>query len=100
MGLRVESRNCEKLRTGIIWIGPFTRRVSMDLGHGERESVVTIPPAVRPAVARAEPATTAVTARAQQARTVVGVVDGFMHVNDVPQTHRFDLLVRELLADE
>ena len=40
------------------------------------------------------------TVRAQQARIAVGVVDGFVHGNDVPQTHGFDLLVRELLTDE
>ena len=71
-----------------------------DLRHGKREPVVTIPPVVRPVVVRAEPATTVVTARAQQARTAAGVVDGLVHGNDVPQTHRFDLLVRELLTDE
>lgn len=71
-----------------------------DLRHGEREPVVTIPPAVRPAVARAEPASTVATVRAQQARTAVGVVDRFVHGNDPDQTHRFDLLVRELLTDE
>ncbi len=71
-----------------------------DLRHGEREPAVTTPPDVRPAVARAEPATIAATARAQQARTAAGVVNGFVHGNDVPQTHGFDLLVRELLTDE
>lgn len=68
--------------------------------HGEREPAATTPPEVRPAAARTEPATTAATARAQQARTAVGVVDRFVHGNDPNQTHRFDILVRELLTDE
>ncbi len=71
-----------------------------NLRHGEREPEATNPPAVRPAVVRAEPATIVATVRAQQARNAVGVVDGFVHGNDVPQTHCFDLLVRELLTDE
>ena len=71
-----------------------------DLRSNEREPVGTSPPAARPAVARAEPATIAATARAQQARIAVGVVDEFVHGNDVPQTHLLDLLVRELLTDE
>ena len=68
--------------------------------HGEREPAVTIPPEARPADPRAEPATTVVTARDQQVRIAVGVVDGFVHYDDPPDTHGFDLLVRELLADE
>ena len=71
-----------------------------DLRHGEREPVATIPPVVRPAAARVEPATNAVTVRVEQERIAVGIVDGFMHGNDVPQTHHFDLLVREFLTDE
>ncbi len=71
-----------------------------DLRHSKREPVVTIPPVARPVVVRVEPATTAATARAQQVRIADGVVVGFVHSNDVPQTHRFDLLVRELLTDE
>ena len=71
-----------------------------DLRHGKREPEATKPPVVRPAAACAEPATTAVTVRAQQVRTAVGIVDGFVHGNDVPKTHRFDLLVRELQTDE
>ena len=59
-----------------------------------------MPPAVRPAAAREEPATIAVTVRVQQVRIAVGVIDGFVHGNNVPQTHRFDLLVRELQTDE
>ncbi len=74
--------------------------LSTDLRHGEREPAVTTPPDARPAVVCAEPATSAVTARAQQARIAFGVVDGLVHGNDRPQTHCFDLLVRELLADE
>lgn len=68
--------------------------------HGEREPVVTIPSAVRPVVVRAEPAAIVFTVRTQQERTAVGVVDGFVHGNDVPQTHLPDLLVRELLTNE
>jgi len=68
--------------------------------HGEREPAVTIPPEARPADPRAEPATTVVTARDQQVRIAVGVVDGFVHYDDPPDTHGFDLLVRELLANE
>jgi len=73
-----------------------------DLRHGEREPVVTIPPPVGgPVVARAEPATTAVMACAQQARIAADeVVDRFVHCDDPPPTHGFELLVRELLADE
>ena len=70
------------------------------LRHVKREPVVTIPPAARPDAARAEPATNVVTVRVQQERIAVGVVDGFVHGNDVPQTHGFDLLVRELLTNE
>lgn len=76
----------------------FTRRTN--LRFDEREPVVTTPPVVRPVVARVEPVTIVATVREQQARTAVGVVDGFVHGNDVPQTHGFDLLVRELQADE
>ena len=68
--------------------------------HGEREPAVTIPPVVRSAAARAKPATNVVTARVQQVRIAVGIVDGFVHYDDRPQPHGFDLLVRELLADE
>jgi len=75
-------------------------RLRADLRHGEREPAVTMPPVVRPDVVRVEPATSVVTVRAQQVRIAVGVVDGFVHGNDVPQPHRFDLLVRELLTDE
>jgi len=71
-----------------------------DLRHGEREPDATTPPAVRPVAARVEPATIAATARVQQERTAAGVVDGFVHRNDVPHTHGFDLLVRKLLTDE
>ena len=59
-----------------------------------------MPPAARPAVVRVEPATNGVTARVQQARTAAGNVDGFVHGNDVPQTHLLDFLIRELLTDE
>ena len=59
-----------------------------------------MPPAVRPAEVRMKPATTVVTIRVQQARIAVGVVDWFVHGNDPDQTHRLDLLVRELLTDE
>src|SRR3989338_10195874 len=68
--------------------------------HGKREHAVTIPPVARPAVVRVEPATTVATVRVQQVRNAVGVVDGFVHGNDVPQTHGFDLLVRALQTDE
>lgn len=71
-----------------------------DLRHGEREPEVTIPPVARPAAVRAEPGTIVETERVQQARNAVGVVDGFVHDKDVPQTHGFDLLVRELLTDK
>ena len=74
--------------------------LSTDLRDGEREPEVTNPPEARPVAARAEPATNAVTARAQQDRNAVGVVDGFVHGNDVPQPHCFDLLIRELLTNE
>ncbi len=78
------------------------QRLRTDLRHGEREPEpeVTTPPVVMPFAVRVEPATTADTARAQQARIAVGVVDGFVHGNDVRQTHGFDLLVRELLTGE
>ncbi len=59
-----------------------------------------MPPVERPLVARLEPATIDATVRVQQDRIAAGVVDGFVHGNDVPQTHRFDLLVGELLTDE
>ena len=68
--------------------------------HGEREPVDTIPPVERLPAERVEPATIVGTVRAQQERIAVGVVDGFVHGNDVPQTHLLDLLVRELLTDE
>ena len=71
-----------------------------DLRHGKREPVVTIPPAARPDAVRAEPATNVATVRVQQARIADGVAHGFVHGNDVPQTHLLDLLVRELLTDE
>ena len=59
-----------------------------------------MPPAARSDVGRAEPATTDVTARVQQARIAVGIAHGFVHGNDVPQPHRFDLIIPELLTDE
>ncbi|MEK7179068.1 MAG: hypothetical protein AAB727_02315, partial [Patescibacteria group bacterium] len=69
------------MRTGL-----FVRRSLGEGGrHGEREPAATMPPEVRPAVVRVEPATTVVTVRAQQVRIAVGVVDGFVHGNDVPQ---------------
>src|SRR3989338_8600043 len=55
-----------------------------DLRHGKREPAVTIPPVVRPDAVREEPATIAATVSAQQERIAVGVVDGFVHGNDVP----------------
>lgn len=66
----------------------------------EREPEATTPPAVRPAAARAQPATTAAPARAEQARTAVGIFDRFVHSDDPDQAHGFDVLVREVLADE
>lgn len=57
-------------------------------------------PVVRLVVARAQPATNAVPVRAEQARIAVGILDRFVHGNDPPETHRFDLLVREVLADK
>ena len=60
----------------------------------------TIPPVARPVVARTEPATIAATVRDQQVRIAVGVVDRLVHDDNPDQTHRFDLLVRELLTDE
>ncbi len=68
--------------------------------NDERETDPTTPPAVRPAVARVQPATIVAPGRAEQARNASGIFDGFVHSNDPPETHRFDLLVREVLADE
>lgn len=59
-----------------------------------------MPPVARSAAVRVKPVTMAVMARAQQARIAVKVVDGLVHDNDAPQSHRFDLLIRELLANE
>src|SRR3989344_3776390 len=59
-----------------------------------------MPPAARSDVGRAEPATTDVTARVQQARIAVGIAHGFVHGNDVPQPHGFNLIIPELLTDE
>jgi hypothetical protein len=70
--------------------------VRVDLRHGKREPVAATPPVVRPAEAHAEPATVVV----QQARIADGVVDGFVHGNNVPQTHGFDLTIRKFLTDE
>ena len=91
MGLRTKFKGTEV---------PRILGLRTDLRHGEREPVVTIPPVVRPVVARIEPATTAVTVRAEQARIADGVIDRFVHGDNPDQTHRFDLLVRELLTDE
>ena len=66
----------------------------------EREPVVTTPLVERPAATRVEPATIAATVRAEQVRIAVEVVDGFVHRNDIPQTHGFNFLVREKFADE
>ena len=71
-----------------------------DLRHGEREPVVTKPPAARSAAVRIEPATIIATVHAQQDRIAVGVFDRFVHGNYVAQPHSPDLLVRELLTDE
>ncbi len=48
----------------------------------------------------AEPTTNTVPARAEQARIAVGIFDGFVHRDDVPQAHLFQLLVRERVADQ
>lgn len=90
-GLRAKSKGTEV---------PRVLGLRTDLRHDKREPVDMTKPAARPAVARVEPATNAAKARAKQVRIAVGVVDGFVHGNDVPQTHRFDLLIRELLTDE
>ena len=68
--------------------------------HGERKPAVTTPLAARHAVVCVEPATKVVTVRAQQGQTAAGVVDGFVHDDDPPEAHGFDLLIRELLTDE
>lgn len=49
---------------------------------------------------RVETATTKRRTHLQKKWPVVGVVNGFVHNNNTPQTHRFDILVRELLTDE
>ncbi len=101
IGLRVQTKGIEVPRVlGLRADLCVLRSLRGGGRHGEREPVATRPPDARPAVVCAEPATSAVTARAQQARIAFGVVDGLVHGNDRPQTHCFDLLVRELLADE
>ncbi len=71
-----------------------------DLRNGEREPAATVPPAARLAVARAQPATTIVTVRVEQGRSATGILDGFVHGNDPPKTHRLDLLVRKHFTDK
>lgn len=59
----------------------------------------TTPPAVRPITGCAKLHT--ITVQAQQARTdTIGFFNAFVHDNNIPQTHRFDIIVRELLTDE
>ncbi len=91
MGLRTKFKGTEV---------PRILGLRTDLRHGEREPAVTTPPEARPVIARIEPATTAATVRVQQVRIADGVIDRLVHRNDPDQTHRFDLLVRELLKDE
>jgi len=70
------------------------------LRDDEREPAVTIPPAVRLAVVRVQPATTVAPVRAEQVRNAAGILDRFVHSDDPYHAHGFDVLVREVLADE
>lgn len=68
---------------------------------GEREPVVTIPPVARTDAAHVEqPATIVTAARAQEVRGGNEIREGFVHDDDPQEAHRFQLLVRELFADE
>lgn len=66
----------------------------------ERETTTAVPVTVRPTIVGVEPTTTTVPVGAEQARTPVGILDGFVHRDDVPQTHSFQLLIRERVADQ
>src|SRR3989344_1099560 len=68
--------------------------------HGERDPEATKPPEGIPVATLVEPAAKAVTTSAPQSRNAAGVAHRFVHDNDVPQTHGFHLLFRELLTDE
>lgn len=66
---------------------------------GEREPTVAAPLAAGEVVERVE-GVNAVTERGQEVREVVGILDRIVHRDDPPETHLFDLLVREHRSDE
>ena len=70
------------------------------LRDDEREATVATPPAAGVVVRDVQPPAVAATTRAEQVRTAVGILDGRVHAHDPPETHRLELLVAELLADE
>ena len=71
-----------------------------NLRDSERETTMAVPEAVKSVIVGVEPTTITAPVRAEQARNAVGILDGFMHRDDVPQTHNFQLLVRERVSDQ
>jgi len=70
------------------------------LRSNEGETVLTIPPAARVAAVRAKPRIAIEPTRTEQVQVAVRILYGFVHDNDPAKTHRFDFLIRELLADK
>ena len=67
----------------------------------ENETIHTTPPAARVAIERVEPPTYyAVAVSTEKVLSAAGIIDGFVHRDEPDQTHRFDVLIREILADE
>ena len=66
----------------------------------ERETTTVAPAGARPDTVGAEPTTINAPAGVEQVRNAAGILDGFVHRNDVPQTHLFQLLIRERVADQ
>lgn len=68
--------------------------------NDEREPALAAPPAVGIAAVCAEPPAVSDPVRAKQARTTAGILDGFVHGDDPPETHGFQFFIDELLTDE
>jgi hypothetical protein len=65
----------------------------------EGEGTAVVPVAVRVSPIRAEPATPVAAVGVEEARAAVSL-DGLVDTNDPPDTHSFELLVREVFPDE
>jgi hypothetical protein len=90
---------------GVLWCDfvSHPKRISslkVSLWIFERETTLVVQAVVRFVIVGAEQTTITVPARAEQARIAAGIPDGFMHRNDIPQTHLFQLFVRECVTDQ